>query len=64
MKRALCCALGVAIVASIGGCRVDAHVRPSSASGQYCRADLTACRQDDQCCSTWCVNGYCERREP
>jgi len=64
MRRSLRCAFWVAILASIGGCRMDAHVPPPSAGGSYCRDDLTACRQDDQCCSTWCANGYCERREP
>jgi hypothetical protein len=29
-----------------------------------CLDSGTQCRADGDCCSLWCVNGACERREP
>lgn len=33
-------------------------------SGAQCIAREAACHRDSECCSSWCVNGVCERREP
>ncbi len=36
----------------------------ASRSSSKCFANSTRCDVNADCCSLWCVNGYCERREP
>jgi hypothetical protein len=31
---------------------------------EMCIDSGTVCQHSRDCCSQWCVNGYCERREP
>jgi hypothetical protein len=33
-------------------------------TGAQCLAVESACHMDSECCTMWCVNGACDRREP
>jgi hypothetical protein len=33
-------------------------------TGATCLSNHIACHLHSECCSQWCVNGTCERREP
>jgi hypothetical protein len=40
------------------------YYRTALNSGPGCQWESTRCRLSSDCCSMWCVNGFCERREP
>ncbi len=51
--------------ALLAGCgaereRMFSLVKPE----EMCIDSGTVCQHSRDCCSQWCVNGYCERREP
>ena len=53
----------VALVVLVSAC--GASNPKTAARGEECsRWDGEPCSRDTQCCSLWCVNGGCARREP
>jgi hypothetical protein len=54
--------LALAVVVAACGAT---NPRPTVATGEQCsRWDGQSCTRDTQCCSLWCVNDACARREP
>lgn len=60
---ALFCAIGLVACAgsSADGRKGVTNLQPSSHS---CLQLSSSCAVDDDCCSLWCANGECTRREP
>lgn len=60
-RTMLACLLGLVTIS----CAATTGAPKTSASAaSQCESNSTRCTANDQCCSLWCVNGYCERREP
>ncbi len=56
----------VTFVVLLSACGATTTTSPKTASrGEDCsRWEGESCTHDAQCCTLWCVNGDCARREP
>jgi hypothetical protein len=50
----------------VGACAETASGQPSTTTttGAQCLDNGTSCVEHNECCSAWCVNGECTRRQP
>ena len=67
--RLLVRALALALVAfgSVASCAGEAAnqpLQPPMLTSGSCLSRNVACMTNSDCCSLWCVNGYCETKEP
>jgi hypothetical protein len=56
-------ALVFVAVVTAGACSAEIGPPPKVTSGQCFRENI-ACMDNAECCSNWCVNGYCAQRQP
>ena len=57
--------MGILIVAVVVAACGATNTNATVASTEQCsRWDGESCTRDTQCCSLWCVNHSCTRREP
>ena len=55
----------IALIVLVAACGASNPKTAAAARGEECsRWDGEPCSRDTQCCSLWCVNGGCARREP
>ncbi|HEX4459195.1 MAG TPA: hypothetical protein VIA18_14555 [Polyangia bacterium] len=60
MKRLLLLLFAVGVAGCASATPTSAHL----AGANQCWSDGTQCTRSSDCCSMWCVNWYCERKEP
>jgi hypothetical protein len=55
--------LAAAVLVACAASHGSRNARLGSGPGACWDVDST-CGRSGECCSLWCVNGFCERREP